>query len=99
MNERSEIGMSKHNAIGLVISRQQGGRIILQIPPGDRPRVVAIRASDIRGDTVRIGVNAPKDVRIDREERLVHELGETKWKTLLAANAGAAMERATALTG
>lgn len=49
----------------LVLSRKLGESIII----GDGIRVTVVR---IAGDKVRIGVEAPPDVRVDREE--VHNL-------------------------
>jgi carbon storage regulator len=45
----------------LVISRKRGDRILV----GDD---IVIEVADIRGDKVRIGISAPKDVPVHREE-------------------------------
>jgi carbon storage regulator len=45
----------------LVLSRKEGERILIE--PG-----IEIAVVDVRGDKVRIGIAAPKDVRICREE-------------------------------
>ena len=46
----------------LVLSRKRGERIVV----GDREVIITV--IDVRGDKVRIGVEAAPDVRIDREE-------------------------------
>ena len=48
----------------LVLTRKVGEEIVI----GDNIRLAVV---DIRGGTVRIGVSAPKEVRVDRQE--VHE--------------------------
>lgn len=49
----------------LVLSRHRDESIIIPVPGGPRLRITVI---DIRGDKVRIGVEAPPDVPVDREE-------------------------------
>ncbi len=51
----------------LVLSRKSGQRIKL----GDAIRVTVIR---VQGDQVRIGIEAPQDVVVLREELAPHEL-------------------------
>jgi carbon storage regulator len=48
----------------LVLSRHLGERIII----GEHPNLITITLIDIRGDKVRIGVDAPKHVAVNREE-------------------------------
>ena len=48
----------------LVLTRKVGDQIVI----GDNIRLAVV---DIRGGTVRIGVSAPKEIRVDRQE--VHE--------------------------
>jgi carbon storage regulator CsrA len=48
----------------LVLTRKQRGRIFI----GEGPEMVIVEVMDIRNGQVRIGVIAPKGVRIDREE-------------------------------
>lgn len=48
----------------LIVTRKKGQNIIL----GDNIKIAII---DIKSDSVRIGIEAPKDVRILREEILV----------------------------
>jgi carbon storage regulator len=45
----------------LVLSREVDERIMI----GDD---ITIQVIEIRGDKVRLGIEAPKDVRVDREE-------------------------------
>lgn len=49
----------------LVLSRHRDESIIIPVPGGPRLRITVI---DIRGDKVRIGVEAPPDVPVNREE-------------------------------
>jgi len=56
----------------LVLSREVNEEILI----GDNISVMVI---EIRGDKVRLGINAPRDVSVDRKEiRLIKEKGETK---------------------
>jgi carbon storage regulator len=55
----------------LVLSRKKGEQIVVTI--GDRTAL--IRIVDVRGDKVRVGITAPQDVAVHREEI---------WKRLLA---------------
>lgn len=45
----------------LVLTRQQGQAVIIN---GD----IVVRVMSINGQNVRIGIDAPRDVKIDREE-------------------------------
>ena len=45
----------------LVLSRKPGERLLI----GDQ---IVVTVVGIRSDTVRLGVDAPKDTRVDREE-------------------------------
>jgi len=49
----------------LVITRRPGEDIIIRTPEG---RVVTVRAIRIAGDRVRIGVDADRSVKVNREE-------------------------------
>lgn len=53
----------------LVVSRRTGESIIID------GRIV-VTVTEIRGGKVRIGVTAPADIRIDREE--IHELRQNR---------------------
>lgn len=48
----------------LVLSRTNGEWTIIKV--GDT--VIRIKIVEVRGDKVRLGFEAPRDVRIDREE-------------------------------
>jgi carbon storage regulator len=67
----------------LVLTRQIGQEIVI----GDSIRVTI---TSIKGDKVRIGITAPPEVRVDREEvrRRIEEFAEPKG--FVAATAGAA---------
>ena len=66
----------------LVLTRQIGQEIII----GGSIRVTI---TSIKGDKVRIGITAPPDVRVDREEvhRRIHEFAEPV--AIVAATVGA----------
>ena len=51
-------------SMGLTLSRRKGEVIVIG-------GAIKIRVVDIRGDRVRLDIDAPRDIRIDREE--VHE--------------------------
>ena len=51
----------------LVLGRKRNERIIIS----DGDRLIVITVADIRGDKVRIGIDAPRETIIDREE--VHQ--------------------------
>jgi len=46
----------------LVLSRKKGERIMIGEPP------ILVTVADIRGDKVRLGIEAPMDVPVHREE-------------------------------
>ena len=50
----------------LVLSRKPGEKVVFT--RGDQ--VIELCIVDIRGDRVRVGINAPEDVRVIREELL-----------------------------
>ena len=52
----------------LVVSRRKGERVVLEVPGVGR---VEVLVSEVRGDKVRLGIEAPRHVVIDRAE--VHE--------------------------
>lgn len=54
----------------LVISRQRDERVIITVPPSTKPTEIEVTIVDIRGDKVRTGYNAPKEVNIARLELL-----------------------------
>lgn len=55
----------------LVLSRMKDESIFITIPPSDKPREVVMTVVDIRGDKVRLGVDAPLEIGVNRQE--VHE--------------------------
>lgn len=52
----------------LVLSRKLDERIQITVPPSAFPQVVQLLVIEIRGDKVRLGLNADKSVMIHREE-------------------------------
>jgi carbon storage regulator CsrA len=52
----------------LVLSRMRNENLIITVPPSKKTRKIRIWIVDVRGDKVRIGGEADKDVVIDREE-------------------------------
>lgn len=61
----------------LVLSRRVDERIFV----GEGPDMVVIQVTEIRGDKVKIGIQAPDGVEIDREEvrrAKLKERGESK---------------------
>ncbi len=65
----------------LVLTRKPGERILI----GDD---IVVTILDVRGDGIRVGIDAPRGVRIQREE-IVREVGESN---VAAAQAPAAAE-------
>ena len=49
----------------LVLSRQRDERIVILLPDG---RMIEIIVVDIRGEKVRLGIDAPKDITVHRKE-------------------------------
>ena len=49
----------------LVLGRKEGESLVITTPAGER---VTIRICAIRGNTVRVGVTAPRDYEVLREE-------------------------------
>jgi carbon storage regulator len=54
----------------LVLSRKVGEAIIID----DHIRIVVV---EVKGNQVRLGLTAPPDIRIDRQE--IHERRSSKW--------------------
>ena len=52
----------------LVLTRKRDEIIELRIPPNFRGGILHLMVVDIRGDKVRLGVEAPRDVLVDRAE-------------------------------
>jgi carbon storage regulator len=49
----------------LVLSRQRDESIIVILPGGEEIELIVV---DIRGDKVRLGINASKDIHVHRKE-------------------------------
>ena len=54
----------------LILTRRIGETIIIETPAGERIEVAVL---DVKGNQVRIGTNAPADVKILREELVGRE--------------------------
>lgn len=52
----------------LVLARQRDEEIVVRVPASTQQREITFTVVDVRGDKVRIGVIAPKDVTIHRGE-------------------------------
>lgn len=52
----------------LVLSRQRDEKIILEIPPSSQKTIIEVCVVDIRRDKVRLGVKAPVECPVHREE-------------------------------
>jgi len=75
----------------LVLTRKPGERILI----GDD---IVVTILDVRGDGIRVGIDAPRGVRIQREE-IVREVGESNVAaTQASAEAEAQIKAALGLT-
>lgn len=53
----------------LVLTREKDEAIIIVVPDGTpHPATIRIIIADIRGNKVRLGIDAPKNITVDREE-------------------------------
>lgn len=52
----------------LVLTRNRGEEIIIRVKPSHVEQVIRITPVNVRGDKVRIGIDATGEVRIDRKE-------------------------------
>jgi carbon storage regulator len=52
----------------LVLSRKLDERIQITVPPSAVPQIIQLLIIEVRGDKVRIGLNADRSVMIHREE-------------------------------
>lgn len=60
----------------LVLSRKQSERLILTVPPSDAPTVIEVLPVRIGPVSVKLGIDAPREVAIEREElRACHSEG------------------------
>jgi carbon storage regulator len=67
------VDLFKEGSTMLVLSRKRGEKIMI----GETITVMVI---DVRGDKVRLGIEAPAGVRIDREEVRAARLAEREGK-------------------
>jgi carbon storage regulator CsrA len=54
----------------LVLSRKKSNKTFMTVPPSDKETVITLVQVDIQGDRSKIGIDAPKEVTIMREELL-----------------------------
>lgn len=52
----------------LVFERDLEEESVITVPPSNEPRTISIMVTRVRGDRVRLGFKADKDVRIHRRE-------------------------------
>lgn len=52
----------------LVLSRKKNESVIITVPPSTTPTTITIMNVQIKGDTCRIGLDAPKETIIHRKE-------------------------------
>lgn len=66
----------------LVLSRHRDEKVIVQVPGTND--VIEIMVVDIRGDKVRLGVQAPKNYPVHREE-VLERIEETRYREAKAS--------------
>lgn len=54
----------------LVLSRSLLEKIVIEVPPSDKTRRIVVAVTDIDRGKVRIGIQAPRDMPVWREELL-----------------------------
>ena len=52
----------------LVLSRKKSEQVIITVPPSAETRTVSMMVVEIRGDKVRVGFDADRDITINRKE-------------------------------
>jgi carbon storage regulator len=62
----------------LILTRRVGKTICISVPAGAESTEIEIRVVEIKHSQVRIGVHAPRDVAVDREEIAVRKANEVK---------------------
>ena len=63
----------------LILSRRTGETVVI----GDRIRVTVV---EVRGDQVRIGIDAPKEISVHREEVFIQIANSNKDAAAVSAN-------------
>jgi carbon storage regulator len=69
----------------LVLSRKKDEGIVITVPPSDQPTRIRVLQAEIRGDKSRIGIAAPPEVAIHRDE--VQQAIESEQLRVLAEKA------------
>jgi len=52
----------------LVLTRRVDETVIIDVPASETPTQIRVKVTDIRGDKVRVGFEAPHSIAINREE-------------------------------
>lgn len=52
----------------LVLSRKRNEKLMFTVPASDQPTEIVLTVVDVRGDRVRLGSEAPREVIVDRAE-------------------------------
>lgn len=52
----------------LVVTRKVNEQVYLDVPPSTEPIRIMIQPADIRGDKIRLGIDAPREVQISRDD-------------------------------
>lgn len=60
----------------LVLARRESEEIVIRVP--GRPTPIVVRVAAIRGERVRIGITADRDIKADRREVYEAEQAELK---------------------
>jgi len=58
----------------LVLTRKSTEDIMIQVPANAPPCTITVSVLSVRGHIVRLGIDAPKEFRVDRDE--IHKLRE-----------------------
>lgn len=51
----------------LIVTRREGETLVIELPTGEK---IAVTVLEVKGNQVKIGMNAPDDMAIVREELL-----------------------------
>jgi carbon storage regulator len=52
----------------LVVSRKEHQEVFIDVPPSSETRRIVVSVPEIRGDKVRLGFDADRDIIVDRSE-------------------------------